>query len=470
MERREIMTNMIDRDEVQRAAAISVVAAIFLTVIKILVGFLSNSLGIISEALHSGLDLMAAGITYVAVIRAAREPDTDHPFGHGKIENFAALAETILLWITSFWIVYEALRRIAEAEWPEPGILGIAVMVVSIVINYERSRLLYRVAAEHGSQALEADALHFYADMITSVVVLIGLGFVWFGYPIGDPLSAIGVAIVIFVISLQLGRRAFDILIDKAPEGIDTQVHEICKSIPGIRECKRVRSRSSGPHVFVDVVVAIEPDTNVNDAHIISEVLEKRVEELELNVDCIVHIEPTSDIASPEGEETIFLTLSSIARSHPEIDSVHNVRILRMEEGIQLVADLEMKSDLTLDEAHSVSEEFEESTKSLIPEITKISLHLESSESHHAATDITQDQEDLVVKVRNLVQSASPTCKCTEVHVAEDASGLTLSLTCLIQGSTTLAESHELADQIEKMVRNEIVEAKVFVHMEPFED
>ncbi len=457
---------MVDRKEVKRAAAVSVIAAIVLTVMKIAVGILSNSLGIISEALHSGLDLMAAGITYIAVIRAAKAPDAEHPFGHGKIENFAALAETILLWITSVWIVYEALRRITESEWPEASMLGIAVMVISIIINYERSKLLSRVAAEHGSQALEADALHFYADMITSVVVLFGLGFVWFGLPIGDPLSAIGVAIVIFVISLQLGKRASNILLDSSPEGVEDTIKKICIEISGVHECRRVRARESGPHLFLDIVVSIEPNVNVSEAHNIAELIEARVSHLAQVVDCVVHIEPTDQPMSERGND-IYSKLASLARTHPQIDSIHNIRILDIPEGIHLVADLEISSEMSLEEAHIISDEFEDSIKTLSPEIKTIALHLEASESTTSAEDVTKNSEDLIIRIKDIVERTTSECACKDVLVAEDEQGLIVSLNCGIRGSMTLTESHEIAEEIKRVINQEINDAKVFVHMEP---
>ncbi|MDF1541405.1 MAG: cation diffusion facilitator family transporter, partial [Candidatus Thorarchaeota archaeon] len=193
---------MVDRKEVSRAAALSIVAALLLTVLKLVAGILSNSIGILSEALHSGLDFVAAGITFVAVQRASKAPDEDYPYGHGKIENFSALAETVILWFTSAWIIYEAWRRITLSEWAEASLLGIGVMVFSIIVDYERSRMLYKVAEKHQSQALEADALHFSTDMLSSTVVLIGLAFVALGFPLGDPLAAIGVSIIIFIVSL----------------------------------------------------------------------------------------------------------------------------------------------------------------------------------------------------------------------------------------------------------------------------
>ncbi len=283
---------MGNREEVSRAAGISIVAAVILTLIKIVAGIVTNSLGIISEALHSGLDLMAAAITFVAVNRAAKVPDQAHHYGHGKIENFAALAETVLLWITSIWIVSEAWTRIAHEEWPEASLLGVGVMILSILVNYERSKMLYKVAEEHNSQALEADALHFYADMISSIVVLIGLGFVWAGLPIGDPISAIGVAIIIFFASVRLGKEAYDILIDTAPTGLEEDVQLIVCTIPEVQECERIRIRHSGPILFVDVTVKVKDSLSIIDAHAISTQIESRLTKLSDTVDCVVHVEP----------------------------------------------------------------------------------------------------------------------------------------------------------------------------------
>jgi len=457
---------MLDRKEVTRAAALSILAALLLTVLKLIAGVLSNSIGILSEALHSGLDLVAAAITFVAVQRAAKAPDEDHPYGHGKIENFSALAETVILWLTSAWIIYEAWRRIVQAEYAEATILGIGVMIFSILVDFERSRMLSKVAEKHQSQALEADALHFSTDMLSSIVVLIGLAFVALGYPLGDPLAAIGVSIIIFIVSLRLGIRSYNVLIDRAPEGIEEQIAKLCGSIPGVHECSRIRARASGSHMFIDVVISVDPTTSVDEAHIIADLVEKEISKIATNVDCVVHIEPKSDIASPEGKHAVYDKLAALARSHPEIDSVHNVRILKMPEGVHLVADLEMSPSLVLKEAHRISEDFEKAVEEMIPEITSISLHLEASESTSSAKDVTKENEELVQKIREHV-NAIDNCRCRDIHVAEDDSGLTVSLTCGIDGSVSLTESHNLADMIEKSIRREIIETPIFVHMEP---
>ena len=280
------------RKEVQRAAGLSVLAAAFLTILKLVIGYVTNSLGIFSEGIHSGLDFAAAGITLIAVRRASKAPDEDHMYGHGKIENFAAFAETIILWITAVWIILEALHRIEVQDWPEASIWGIIVMVIGIIVTFTQSRTLYRAAEKHGSQALEADALHFRTDMISSVVVLLGLGFVWIGIPIADSLAAIGVAIIIFIVSARLGKRTFDALTDRAPEGLQEDIIQRVSEVSGVVECIRVRARHSGPELFADIVVTVDENIATAEAHNIAESIEQKLVELAPRVDVVVHIEP----------------------------------------------------------------------------------------------------------------------------------------------------------------------------------
>ncbi|MFX1319829.1 MAG: cation diffusion facilitator family transporter, partial [Promethearchaeota archaeon] len=208
-------------DEKQWIALTSVIAAIVLTITKLVVGLWTNSLGILSEALHSALDLIAAGITLYAVRKATQPPDTDHHYGHWRVENFSALVETILLLITVVWILYEAIRRIVSHDLAvEVNILAFGVIVFAIVIDFSRSRALRRVAKKYDSQALEADALHFSTDILSSSVVLVGLLLTFLGFPLGDPLAAIGVALVVLYLTIKLGKETVDLLMDRAPSDL----------------------------------------------------------------------------------------------------------------------------------------------------------------------------------------------------------------------------------------------------------
>ena len=465
-----IMENMAKgRKEVQNAAAWSVVAAALLTVIKLITGVVTNSIGVISEALHSGLDLMAAGITLLAVRRASKAPDSEHQYGHGKIENFAALAETIILWITSGWIIYEALRRIILQEFAEATFWGIAVMLFSIFVDFERSQMLYKNARKYKSQALEADALHFRTDMLSSIVVLIGLSFVWIGFPLGDPLGALGVSAVILFVSFNLARRSFDALIDHAPEGTREKIIEICQNIPGIVECTRVRVRHSGPELFADIVVIVDENIATAEAHSIAESIEERLEDLAPKVDVIVHIEPTEGDISKYSEMNIYDQMQIIGRRIPEIQSVHNIRVFEIADSLDIAADLEMSTDLTLEQAHSVSDIYERKLRELVGDcINSVTLHLETTMTKEVSKDLTIEASEIVELVKEIVSEFSPPVNFRNVKIREDQEGISVLLDCAIPGEMTLTESHDIAEEIEKRILERLKPVKsVFLHFDP---
>lgn len=456
------------RDKVKRAAAISVLAALFLTLMKLGVGVITNSLGVISEALHSGLDLIAAGITFIAVRRASKGPDSDHPYGHGKIENFAALAETVLLWITSGWIIYEAFRRIIGEEFIEPNIWAIVAMLVSIFVDYERSQMLYKTANEFKSQALEADALHFRTDMLSSIVVLIGLIFVHLGFPIGDSLGALGVSVIIIFVSYNLGRRSYDYLVDRAPEGIKETVIETCSKIPGVIDCSKVRARTSGPDLFVDVVIAVDETVTTGQAHHITELIEAALSDLAPLVDVIVHVEPAAMHQSQFIKCDIYEKLQVLTRRELSIKSVHNVRVFSSGSKIDIAADLEMSLELTLDQAHRIADDLEQKLKDVEPKINSVTFHLETAAEQKSAKDITDESSEMVQTIRSIVESSESRIKCSNITLKKEKSGISAMINCSVDGAMTLVKSHEISDLIEKRIMESVPDViYVFVHIEP---
>jgi cation diffusion facilitator family transporter len=457
------------RKEVQRAAGLSVLAAAFLTILKLVIGYVTNSLGIFSEGIHSGLDFAAAGITLIAVRRASKAPDEDHMYGHGKIENFAAFAETVILWITAVWIILEAVHRIEVQDWPEASIWGIIVMVIGIIVTYTQSRTLYKTAEKHGSQALEADALHFRTDMISSVVVPLGLGFVWIGIPIADPLAAIGVAIIIFIVSARLGKRTFDALTDKAPEGLQEDIMQRVSEVGGVVECTRVRARHSGPELFADIVVTVDENIATVEAHNIAESIEQKLVELAPRVDVVVHIEPAEGDISQFAQMNIYDQMQIVGRKIPEVHSVHNIRIFEITDCIDIAADLEMSGSLTLEEAHSISEQYEARLREVAGDyINSVTLHLETTITQEEAKDVTVEASEIVEAVKEIVTEYSPKVKYREAKIREEQECVSVLLDCTIPGDITLTESHEIAEEIEKKILERLKTVKsVFLHFDP---
>jgi cation diffusion facilitator family transporter len=298
----DISSSIAEREK-RFAALSSVIAAIFLTSLKLVVGLMTGSLGILSEAAHSGLDLVAALITFLAVRVSDKPADNGHLYGHGKVENLSALVETLLLLVTCAWIIYEALQRLFfKTVHVDASLWAFLVMGTSIVIDFSRSRVLAEAARKHNSQALEADALHFSTDIWSSSVVILGLIGVrvaelsprWAFLAEADAVAALGVALIVIVVSVQLGKRTVEGLLDTAPVGMVEAIKRTVEALPGVADCHQVRARSSGAHLFVDLHVVMDGDQSLEDAHALTEVIEGAVARLVPGADVTVHAEPLS--------------------------------------------------------------------------------------------------------------------------------------------------------------------------------
>jgi cation diffusion facilitator family transporter len=295
-------------DEKNSAALSSVGAAVFLTGLKIVVGLLSGSLGILAEAAHSGLDFLAAMITFIAVRAASKPADPGHTYGHGKVENLSAMVETLLLLGTCVWIIYESIDRLLGSQVKvHASVWAFGVMAISIVVDFSRSRMLYRVASKHRSQALEADALHFSTDVWSSAVVILGLAGVkiaehnpsWAFLQKADAVAALLVAAIVVFISGKLGIRTVHALLDASPEGVVDQIKARVEAMENVFDCHAIRVRHSGPHYFVDLHITLDGNLTLNAAHALTEEVERVVSTILPGADVTVHPEPGSAPAEP---------------------------------------------------------------------------------------------------------------------------------------------------------------------------
>ncbi len=300
----------------------SVGAAVGLTTLKIVVALLTGSLGILAEATHSGLDLVAALMTFFAVRVADRPADITHNYGHGKVENLSAFLEVGMLLLTAVWIIYEALRRLILHEaHVDVSIWAFLVMLISIGVDSTRSRVLMRVARKLGSQALEADALHFSTDIWSSCVVIAGLLVVYltqlFALPawlsLADAIAALGVSGIVIWVSLRLARETVNALIDGTPVALATEVQTAIERVENVTEVRRIRLRRAGNKYFADVIIAAPRIFTFEQIHDLSEQVEKATMDVVRTtsplgeVDIVVHVEPT---ASPKETVTDQILLS----------------------------------------------------------------------------------------------------------------------------------------------------------------
>ncbi|HRS61858.1 MAG TPA: cation diffusion facilitator family transporter [Spirochaetota bacterium] len=283
----------IFQNKKERVALASLGAAVFLTSAKFIVGIVTGSLGILSEAIHSLLDMVAAAVTFFSVRVSDRPADREHNYGHGKVENLSALFETLLLLVTSAWIIYEAMDRLISGNYFfEVTLWSYLIVITSIVVDLTRSRALKSAAIEFDSQALEADAMHFSTDIWSSSVVLLGLICSNFGIYQADSIAAIVVAFIIVYVSVKLGIKAVDVLMDKATDDYSYIISEELKGVPEITSVHNVKVRRAGADVFIDMVVHMDSSFSIDEAHRISHVFEDRLKSRISRCTVHIHQEP----------------------------------------------------------------------------------------------------------------------------------------------------------------------------------
>lgn len=453
-----------------RVALTSVVAAVGLTVAKGLVGWQTGSLGILSEAAHSGLDLVAALVTLFAVRVADRPADQDHHYGHGKVENLSALVETALLLLTCLWIIYEALERLLWKHVEiEPTWIAFAVMGGSIVVDVSRSRALARVAATSGSQALEADALHFQTDVWGSLTVLIGLAAVWAGRQWGitrlslaDALAAILVAAIVLMVGGRLGKRSVDALLDRAPLDLVERIRVAVKSVPDIQEPVTLRARQVGPRLFVDAAVAIGRGTSFEGAHAVVEQVEERIRDVAPDASIVIHADPRRTADESLGE-AIRLIVSRHAAG------AHDIFIHDTDERSGVDLHVEAPGELTLTEAHVLTERIEADLRREVPRLGWVYVHVDPMREIRAMDGEADGNLGRVAeRLRSLALRVPGISDCRNIRVRQVDGRMWITCDCAMDGNLSVREAHELGLEVMRRARRQIpgVE-RVSVHAEP---
>lgn len=447
-----------------RSALVSVVAASFLVALKLVAGLLSGSLGLVAEAVHSGTDLVAALLTFLALRVAVRPPDEDHPYGHGKAEHLAALAEGAFLVLASAAIAVQAIDRLSTSGHHEIDATWWTFGVMAIVLAVDLSRMIVsrRAARRHASPALASNALHFGSDLVGTTAVLIGLIFVRAGRPEADAVAALIVAALVIVAAVRLMRRNVGVLMDAAPAEAEAAARAAILAAEPELELRRLRVRAAAGRHFVEAVVGYRPDAALAQGHAVADAVEEAVRRVLPDSDVVVHVEP--GVAGADLRERA----SAAALTVRGVHEVHNVRVLAVNGRPELSLHLKLPAELELGAAHDIATAVEVAIHAAVPEAGDVHSHIEplapevpGAEPH--STAIARETA-VVDKVVVEATGAPP----LGLRFREGADGLVALLTIVLPGDQTIDAAHRAATDIEREIRQRAPAlAEVIVHTEP---
>jgi cation diffusion facilitator family transporter len=442
----------------RRTALMSVGAAATLVILKLTVGLAANSLGLVSEAVHSGTDLVAALLTFLALGVAGRPADVSHQYGHGKAEHLAALAEASFLAAASILIGVRAVERLLSSTKPTVQVTWYVLATVGVVIVVDASRagLSWRVSRRTGSAALASNAVHFGSDLAGSLAVLVGLLLARAGHPGGDALAALFVAVLVLLAAVRLIRVNVDVLMDRAPAGAEATARAAIAALGPLVELRRLRMRQAGGRQFADVVIGVAPSAAVGQGHAAADAVEAAVEHALPGSDVVVHVEPG-------GEADLRVRVHAAAAAVPAIREIHNVSLVEVNGRNELSLHVKLPGGMTLAEAHEAAEHLEEAIRRAVPELDAVQTHLEPLTEPSEGEEVAGDAPAIV----RIVVDATGFPPRALRFLRTDA-GLVAFLTLSLDPGSSLDDAHARASEIEARIRLEAPDiADVVVHTEP---
>ncbi|HVW89167.1 MAG TPA: cation diffusion facilitator family transporter [Gaiellaceae bacterium] len=443
----------------RRSALVSVAAAATLVVLKLSVGLATHSLGLVSEAAHSGTDLVAALLTFFAIRVSARPADVTHQFGHGKAEHLSALAEAGFLVAVSLFISLRAIERLAGVTHGHVQVRWYALAVIGVVIVIDASRTLvsWRTARAVESAALASNALHFASDLLGSLAVLVGLLFAHQGHPNGDPIAALFVGALVLLGASRLIKVNVDVLMDRAPADAEAAALAAIGALEPAVDLRRLRMRAAGGRQFADVVIGVSATAGVGQGHAAADAIEEAVGRVLPNADVVVHVEPLADAGLRERAHAAALAV-------PRVREVHNIQLVDVGGNAELSLHVKLPGDLSLGEAHDIAEQLETAIRTAIPEIHGVQTHLEPLSETTAAREVRADGEAVVRRIVVQATGREP----RELRFLRSGGGLVAFLTLGLDGTSRLDDAHARASEIEEAIRRERPDiADVIVHTEP---
>jgi cation diffusion facilitator family transporter len=457
----------------RRVARHSMAAAVVMTLLKLGAGLISGSLGVLSDAAHSGLDLIGAALTYFSVRVSDKPADDEHTYGHGKVENLSAFSEAGLMALSSAWIIWEAVQRIFhQAVMLHNSLWPVLVLLISISVDFWRSRQLRVVAKLTGSPALATDAFHFASDIWATCAVLAGLGVTWIGARLGigwlryaDPLAAMVVSLMILRMTVRLGHEAMGVLTDEIPVETRQRVVREVERVPGVLAVERARVRRAGAGYFADLTLALPRRSTFEHTGELVEAATAAVHRALPRVDVVIHTVPRESRA-----ESIFDKVRAVAARNNV--SVHELSVQSHQGRLRVEQHVELDENMPLREAHAFVTAMEAEILRAAPEVDSVLTHIESEPATiEQPEEMVEEDRRIELALRDAARRFNDVADVHEIKIRRAGEHIYLSCHCSLPDDLTMQRVHEVMTALEDRFKLECPEVqRVTIHPEPVTD
>ncbi len=448
----------------KRIAAFSLGISIFLVIIKVAAAYYSNSLGIFSEALNNGLDLVTVFITFLAIRLSSRPADPDHTYGHGKYENFSAFIEVVIITGLCIFIIYRSVLRLIYRDfelflpWPIFLVLG-----VSVILNTIRVILLRNASKKYHSFAFRAEFINYSGDIVSSVVVIGGLILARAGFSLADPIASVLVALVVIFLSFRLSRIVIRNLLDYIPMEVTAKLKDAVAGIQEVKDINELKVHEVGGIKFINLDLSTPYNLYLSQAENIKKNVRKRIKKDFPDSNIIVEIRPGTE------DENVSDNIKGLALNQPEIEDIHNIYIYSVGEAIDVSLHVKLSRDLKLGEVEALTKDTEEKLKRKVKNLRRIYIHAEDISPQEGWDDVTSQSERLIEKIKGYIAPYINPDTCHNFSVLKKDSYYHVAFHCRLKASLKIEDAHKIISEVEDLIKTRMKNIEnILIHVEPY--
>lgn len=444
-------------------ALFSLIVSVVLVITKVVIAIITNSIGVFSEALNNGLDLVTVLIAFLAIRMSLKPADKDHTYGHGKYENLSAAVELIIISLLSLFIIYRSIQRIIYRDFQ----LNInnyifIVLIISVILNIIRVYFVGRAAKTHRSSVFEAEFLNYATDIASSIVIIAGLLFSRSGFLLADPIASIVVSIAVLIFGLRLSIKVFRNLLDYIPVEVTDKIIKSSNSFKEIKSISELRIHEVGNIKFINLNINLEKNIYLSQVEKIKEKFKQKIEKD--NPGCRIILETKTDY----NKNDIYSKIKEIILNHKNIKDIHNINIYQVEDQIDISVHVQLVKELDLSKTERLTKKVENELKNEIILLRSIYIHIEEANIRQSWKDVTASSKSFINRIKKEVKEYAAPSTCHNFTILKKDNNYNIAFHCRLEKDLKVNQAHSVTTNVEDIIRKKFKNIEeISIHVEP---